>query len=74
MNVNHVSMLDQITLGFEGLQLPSGHQTSFGRPMDVYMMSVRPSKMWYVRRMSKYCPLDTPIGRPTDVHFRPIQQ
>ena len=49
--------------------LPRGHQPSFGRRMDVYI-SVRPSKIWYIRRR----PLDTPIGRPTDVHLQPIQR
>ena len=43
---------------------PSGHQTSFRRLMDVYMMSVRPSKIWYVQRTSKQCPLWTSIEYP----------
>ena len=42
-----------ISLLYQLLDLPSGQQTSFGRRMDVYMMSVRPSKIWYVWRTSK---------------------
>ena len=60
------------------ISIPSGHQTSFGRRIDVYMMSVLHRKYGASGGRSNSVhyehPLDIPDGRPSDVYLRPIQR
>ena len=69
-----------ISLFYQLLDVPSGHQTdvlwtSNGRLYDdrpSIENMVRPEDVQIVSHYGR--PLDTPIGRRTDVHLRPIQR